>query len=256
MIAPAKARPKESPKFPAAEFTPAASLIRSSEIGASVKLLSWETSMPSPDPAMINGMREVPAGIRAGHDQDQQHHPDGEQGEPGPDDDAWPPLAGLLAGQQRDGEHAQRKRRQRQTGLHGVVLEHHLEEDRQRDHHAAERDLLQHLLGNPDPEMRGPEQIRIQQGQFVLALAPDQPPGECRERERRRSRSARPPTRRPPARRGCPARRRPCPARSRPRRRRRCPAARCTAHPSPCLMPESTIAMMTTSSRKPTRHDR
>ena len=56
MIAPAKARPKESPKFPAAEFTPAASLIRSSEIGASVKLLSWETSMPSPDPAMISGI--------------------------------------------------------------------------------------------------------------------------------------------------------------------------------------------------------
>ena len=40
MIAPANARPNESPKFPAAEFTPAASLIRSSEIGASVKLLS------------------------------------------------------------------------------------------------------------------------------------------------------------------------------------------------------------------------
>ena len=33
---PAIARPKESPKDPAAEFTPAASLIRSSSIGASV----------------------------------------------------------------------------------------------------------------------------------------------------------------------------------------------------------------------------
>ena len=36
MIAPANARPNESPNDPAAEFTPAASLTRSSEIGASV----------------------------------------------------------------------------------------------------------------------------------------------------------------------------------------------------------------------------
>jgi hypothetical protein len=35
-MAPAKARPKESPNDPAAELTPAASLTRSSEIGASV----------------------------------------------------------------------------------------------------------------------------------------------------------------------------------------------------------------------------
>ena len=36
MIAPAKARPNESPNEPLAEFTPAASLTRSSEIGDSV----------------------------------------------------------------------------------------------------------------------------------------------------------------------------------------------------------------------------
>ena len=36
MIAPANASPNDSPNEPAAEFTPAASLIRSSEIGASV----------------------------------------------------------------------------------------------------------------------------------------------------------------------------------------------------------------------------
>ena len=36
MIAPAKARPNESPNEPAAEFTPAASLTRSSTIGDSV----------------------------------------------------------------------------------------------------------------------------------------------------------------------------------------------------------------------------
>ena len=36
MIAPANASPNDSPNEPAAEFTPAASLTRSSEIGASV----------------------------------------------------------------------------------------------------------------------------------------------------------------------------------------------------------------------------
>ena len=36
MIAPAKASPNDSPNEPAAELTPAASLTRSSEIGASV----------------------------------------------------------------------------------------------------------------------------------------------------------------------------------------------------------------------------
>ena len=36
MIAPAKASPNDSPNEPAAEFTPAASLTRSSEIGDSV----------------------------------------------------------------------------------------------------------------------------------------------------------------------------------------------------------------------------
>ena len=45
-----------------------------------------------------------------------------------------------------------RQRGQRQTRLHGVVLQHHLQVDRQRDHGAAQRDLLQHLLGDPEPE--------------------------------------------------------------------------------------------------------
>ena len=36
MMAPAKASPNESPNDPPAEFTPAASLTRSSEIGARV----------------------------------------------------------------------------------------------------------------------------------------------------------------------------------------------------------------------------
>ena len=48
--------------------------------------------------------------------------------------------------EQGNGEHAQRERGDGQAGLHGVVLEHHLEIDRQGDHGATESDLLQHLL--------------------------------------------------------------------------------------------------------------
>src|SRR6185437_14451072 len=43
MMAPANASPNDSPNDPAAEFTPAASLTRSSEIGERVLLLSWDT---------------------------------------------------------------------------------------------------------------------------------------------------------------------------------------------------------------------
>jgi hypothetical protein len=49
MMPPAMASPKDSPKEPAAEFTPAASLTRSSAMGARVKLLSWDTSRPRPE---------------------------------------------------------------------------------------------------------------------------------------------------------------------------------------------------------------
>ena len=41
---------------------------------------------------------------------------------------------GLLAGEHRDGEHAQRQGRERQAGPHGAVFEHHLQEDREGDH--------------------------------------------------------------------------------------------------------------------------
>src|SRR3984885_199550 len=54
-MAPANARPNDRPNDPPAEFTPAASLTRSSETGASWYLFSGETSRPSPAPAIING---------------------------------------------------------------------------------------------------------------------------------------------------------------------------------------------------------
>ena len=42
-------------------------------------------------------------------------------------------------------EHRQRQRRERQAGLHGVVLQDHLQVDRQGDHRPSQRDVLEHL---------------------------------------------------------------------------------------------------------------
>ena len=88
----------------------------------------------------------------------------------------------LLAGDQGRREHGQRQRGQRQAGLQGVVLERHLEEQRQGDHGPAQRDLLQHLTRDPGGEVRVPEQVRVEQGHLALALAPDQPPGQQHQR--------------------------------------------------------------------------
>ncbi len=57
----------------------------------------------------------------------------------------------------------ERERREGETGLHRVVLEHHLQEDRQRDHRPAERDLLEHLPRDPEPEHLRSEQVGVEQ---------------------------------------------------------------------------------------------
>ena len=77
-------------------------------------------------------------------------------------------LPRLLPRQQGDREHAQRERGHRQTGLHRVVFEDHLQVDRQRDHHAAQGDLLEHLLGDAELEVLGLEQRGVQQCRLLL----------------------------------------------------------------------------------------
>ena len=64
--------------------------------------------------------------------------------------------SGLLPGQDCCGEHAQRQRGEAQAGLHRALYPLELQEDRQRDHGAAQRDLLQHLLGDPEAEVGKP----------------------------------------------------------------------------------------------------
>jgi len=76
------------------------------------------------------------------------------------------------SGEQRDGEHAQRERRQGEARLHRVVLERHLKEDREHDHRAAQRDVLQQLARDPGGEVREPEQARVDQGRLPGPLAP------------------------------------------------------------------------------------
>ena len=94
------------------------------------------------------------------------------------------PAAGPSSGEDRDGEHRQRERSDGQARLQGVVLELDLQEDRQRDHRPAERDVLEHLPGEPDPEVREREQLRIEQRHLPLAVAPHEPAGERPQRER------------------------------------------------------------------------
>src|SRR4029077_9078318 len=55
---------------------------------------------------------------------------------------------------------------------------------RQRDHGAAKGDLLQHLLGDPEPEDLGNEQVRIDQGRLPQTLAAYQPVPEGGHRNR------------------------------------------------------------------------
>jgi hypothetical protein len=56
-----------------------------------------------------------------------------------------------------------------------------LQEDRQGDHRAAEGDLLEHLLRDPEPEQLRCEQVRVEQRRPALALASHEPVDEPRQ---------------------------------------------------------------------------
>ena len=87
-------------------------------------------------------------------------------------------------GENRCREHGQRERSEGQAGLQRVVFERDLEKDRQRDHRAAQGDVLERLLGDPDPEVGVAEKVRVEQGRLSFAVAPHQPTGQRPERER------------------------------------------------------------------------
>ena len=88
-----------------------------------------------------------------------------------------------LPREQRDAEHAERERGDGEARLQRVVLEHHLEIDRQRDHRAAESDLLEQLLRDPKSEVLGLEQIGVQKGRLPSTLPPREPEGQRRQAE-------------------------------------------------------------------------
>ena len=174
---------------------------------------------------------EDPAGVGIGHDRHDQRDAHRAEREPGPDDLGRAPATGPPSGEDRDGEHRQGERSDREARLQRVVLELDLQEDRQRDHRPAERHVLQQLPGDPDPEGRELEQVRIEQGHLALAMPPHEPAGERPQRDGadRDQQHRRP--HRPPATRGCPAPRRPSPPRTSPRRRSRRAGPRCTGRP-------------------------
>ena len=100
-----------------------------------------------------------------------------------PQDDAGGASLEAAAGEQRDGEHAQRERRDRESGLQRVVLEHHLQVDREHDHRAAEGDLLQQLAARSGSEHLRLEERRVEQRGLAAALATAQPEHEEAEPE-------------------------------------------------------------------------
>jgi hypothetical protein len=79
------------------------------------------------------------------------------------------------AGEERHREHAERERREGEARLHRAVLEHHLQVDRQGDHRPAQGDLLEHLLGDAQPEDPRSEEVRIEQRRLPPALAVKEP---------------------------------------------------------------------------------
>ena len=214
MIAPANARPNESPNEPAAELTPAASLDallgdrgqrvvvelgdEQAEAGAGDRSAASARSQPESARGTIGISTSTPTARAAA--------------KPTRTIAAGParrprvrPASSATANMLSDSGASER------PGLHRVVLEHDLEVDRQRDHRAAERDLLEHLLRDPDPERSRVEQARRRAAPACRSrLRRPQPVRERRQRDARRARSARRRPRRPPARRGCRARRRPC----------------------------------------------
>ena len=124
----------------------------------------------------------MPAGVRPWDERDQEHHRGGEQHEPRQDDDARAPPPRPPSGEQRDPEHGERERRERHARLEGVVAPDELQEDRQRDQHPAQRDLLQEELDNADAEQLGREERRIEQSRLAFALAAAEPVHEGRHR--------------------------------------------------------------------------
>ena len=124
-----------------------------------------------PAPAMISGIASVPAGGRPRDDRDQ--HADARRSaatKPSEDDVRWagacPPSSRRAAPR---ANMLSESGAMRQAGLHRVVLEHHLQVDRQRDHHAAQRDLLEHLLGDARAEERlDSNKSRVDQRRLAL----------------------------------------------------------------------------------------
>ena len=126
---------------------------------------------------------EVPARAHSRHQRDDGGNADRAQGEAGQHDVGRAALARFAAGQECHAEHGERERRQGKSGLHGVVLQRHLQEERQGDHGAAQGDLLEHLLGDADPEVQVLEQVGVQQGGFPATFTLDEPVGERGQRD-------------------------------------------------------------------------
>ena len=144
-------------------------------------MFSCDTSSPKPAAGDQQRHHEHPrplVALGARHDGDDERHADERESEPRADEDRGTTAADPPARDQRDEEHAHRQRGDREPGFERVVAERDLKKDRDDDHRSAERDLLQHLLRDADPEVRRGEQGRVDQHGLAVPLASDEPPRE------------------------------------------------------------------------------
>ena len=212
-----------------------------------------------PEPCSRDHKRqgEPPARIRVGHDRDDQRHPQRAQREPGADD------RGGARGCRPCVRPGSRRRTSsatagRSTGpsagrrTRAVIWR----KIGRRDHRPAERDVLHHLTRRSRPGSAG---ARTDRGRAASPSPRDDgapASGRAHRARARRARSAARHSRRPPATRGCPA-----PTPPMPSTERTAPTAstcRAPVYGTSLTSPicDSTTAMITASSRKPTRQDR
>ena len=125
---------------------------------------------PSPEPAIKSGTTRYQPESTLGTRGMMAAMPMVLRAKPEQHDIGWTACARFATGEQRHSEHGERKRCEGKPRFHCVVLQCHLQEERQGDHGAAEGDLLEHLLGDADAEVQVLEQVGIQKVGFPRRL--------------------------------------------------------------------------------------
>ena len=249
--------PERQPERAGAEFTPAASLTRSSEIGDERVVVELRDEQPQAAARDDQRDRQPEPGVGARHDRRR-----GSRSRPPA---AAKPARMMLAGRRfRRAPGEERDRRTcsataaRSRGRPAARCTRRPSAGRSAARSSCRRGRPAGAAGpRSQPEQHRAEQVGIDQRGLALALPADEPPGERRQRDDADRRAAGRRPRRPPARRGCPGRCRPCRGRTGRRRRGRFAVAGVRARPSRARCPTRTTRDdHGLAAGSATRHDR